>query len=1386
MGSNRWMHFGMILSWSVLLLLSAAVWAQGPTPGRILNYSLKDGLSLGVVNSIVQDRQGQMWFATSDGLNRFNGTSFQVFRHSPDQAHSIAGNYIKSIFKDQSGSLWISSRDGFSEFIDSEQKFKRYQPRPNQGDKSCDISDISQGKDGNLWLSLNASGFAAFQTSSHRFTYYNQKTLAGLSTNSVLNVFEDSKGLLWIGTRESGIDLYQIDAQKKLKKITLDYSQVPKARVHGVYEDHEHNIWIATAKGLVLFKRKEGRFYKLNLPTDSGSEIFLSLVETRHHQLLVGVQEGGLYRIDLKSSRRPEELRLERVKGSNHLPITGRSVQSLFIDQDENVWVGTYGDGVYLMGNEPEKFILHTQRTSPAKGENFMRFYGICQDKEGNLWMGTDGGGIFKSTPQGEVIKHYVPDNRPGSLKDGAVIAAYRDREDNLWFGTYSKGLFRHNVRSDSFQQYAHQSDNPGSLEKNDVRVIHQDRQKQIWVGTNGGGLSLLNQKTGQFQHFKPSNSSINSNDVRAIVEDAKGNLWIGTYGGGLNYLDVQNRRFKAFFNEPTHSHFISNRIVTSLAMDAAGQLWIGTEGDGLLVYDIPHQKAEWFNESNGLPSNVINSIQLDAAQVAWVSTNKGLSRIRLKNREILSFDQQNNLQRGQFNPGSSLYDVQRDLMIFGGTEGWNSFQPSRVKPSTYHPKVMITGLQVFDKQGGKGSTPMEKYVGQKAITLDPSQPVFTILFTSLNYAYPENGRFAYQLEGLDKDWYYTDQERSVTYRYLPAGNYVFKVKVANQDGVWFDDYVSLPIQILPPWYESWWAYAGYALSLLFVLYAYQRYRLKQTRLTYEVQLAQLEAQKEKELHEKRLSFFTYISHECRTPLTLIINPVKQLLAAEKTGKGQSNLTLIYRNARRLLSMMDQLLLFQKAELETDQLKLASVNLYEMGNEVFQCFLHQAESHQITYTYTCENENLEIPCDREKLEIALFNLISNALKFTPAGGSVQVMIQEKRHEVIFSVEDSGVGIDQQSGSDIFQLFHQQKLENRSGKAGFGIGLYLTKNYVEKHGGKITYESEKEKGTTFFITLRKKEISAVTPVSNHQPSVFLEELSGAENLEWLPAPLHPVKGMISELAQEKDTLLLVDDEEDIRAYLRQLLEDQYRIIECQSGEEALEAAHQYQPDLVISDVMMSGISGLELCHRLKSEASLSHIPLILLTASSRQEIELQSMEERADAFLRKPFEPNLLLAQIASILKNRKDLRSYFYNEVTLQSSSFKVSPEYKEFLQDCIQIVERHVMDTAFNTKVLAAEIGLSQSTLYNRIKSISGKSINEFIRFIRLRKAAQLLLSTDMTIAEAAYQVGMNDAKYFREQFNKLFGMNPSEYVKKYRKAFHENQTLGQQLFKG
>lgn len=1377
---------------SLLSLLTPEVARSEGSPGRILRYSMREGLSLGVVNSITQDNEGMMWFATGDGLNRFDGITFKVFKHHSEDPSSLSGNFVKAVFKDYNGTIWASSRSGLNEFVPSKGRFNRYQPTPPEG--GSDVTDISQGRHTNLWLTVNGAGFASFDLKSHGFTYFSKANSPGLTTNSILNVYEDSGGWLWLGTRDSGINVLQKAPNGRWVQAPVEVTDLPKARVNAIYEDHEKNVWIASAKGLILYKRNQARFYVLHLNTFYRSDIYLSLLEDQRGHLLIGVQDGGLYRFDLKQvqSRPPGEFVFEPVKDHDNKGITQRSVQALFKDRDQNIWLGTYGEGVYLISSLPEHFRKFEKRTIDDRAEGYQRFYGMCVDKDGFLWLGTDGDGIYKSRPTGESVRHYAVDGKPGSLTDGAIIAAYRDRDNQLWFGTYSKGLFRYDPATDTFQRFGHDPANPNSLGKNDVRVIFEDSRKNLWIGTNGGGLSRMNRQTGLFTNFIPANSSINSNDVRAIVEDRRGNLWIGTYGGGLNYLDTKTMQFTSFFNQPQRTPYLSNHIIFSLYIDRSDRLLIGSEGNGLLLYDTATKTTRLFSEQDGLANNVINAIQAEDAHKIWVSTNKGLSRINLTTGRVENFDRSNGVQEGQFNPGSTFHDPRAGFIGFGGTGGWNLFYPKTVKPSQYQPKVMLTGLRVFGRNGqidapNKDEQPLSDLTRPGTrIILEPDQPVFSIHYTALNYAYPERSRFAYKLEGLDKDWTYVGNEHVATYRYLPAGTYTFKVKAANHDGVWFDAYASVPVTILPPWYQSWWAYLLYGLVGAGLLYFYQRYRFGQQQLKYDIQLARMERQKEKELNEKKIAFFTNIAHEFRSPLTLIINPVQELLAAQPNKTAETNLNSIYRNAKRLLSLVDQLLLFRKAEQQTERIKPVVLNLPELAREVFQCFVHQAEQKHIRFAFVCDAEELKIPGDWEQIEIALFNLIANALKFTPDHGTVSVVIQEEAERVRISVSDTGPGIPEQVGDRIFQVFHQYKDDRFFSKGGFGIGLYLVKTFVENHFGTLTYHSKPHEGTVFTMLLWKQhpELEPQAEIAEKTASVLLEELSGGTTLA-APVPDNPqVVEMLDQLSAETHSLLLVDDDPEIRQYLRLLFAGQYKLFEASDGQEGLDLIRKHQPDLVISDVLMSELNGIELCRRIKTDAALSHIPVVLLTASTSQNTRLQGIEGGADDYIGKPFDKELLVARVAALLKTRQDLQKYFYNEITLQTNDLKISPEYTEFLRECIRIVENHLTDPTFTIKVLAAEIGMSHSTLYSRIKSISGQSMNSFIRFIRLRKAAQLLITTDTTILETAYQVGINDSKYFREQFQKLFGMKPSEYVKKYRKPFHKNSTAHTDLF--
>ncbi|KAA0994148.1 response regulator [Dyadobacter sp. UC 10] len=1400
---------GFLIGAGLLILASFLFSARAAESGRVLRYSLKEGLSFGIVNSIVQDTTGLIWFGTGDGLNRFDGTSFKVFKHDPDDPQSISGNYIKSVFRDRDGGIWTTSRSGINEYLPEKEAFRRHAPRPAKNSLPSDVSDIAQARDGNLWLSLNGAGIALFNKKTRLFTYYNQSTLPALGTNSILNAFEDSHGLLWLGTRESGIEVFQVDKNRRLTaarlttarltaaRLTaakLSLNNIPKTRINQIYEDHLQNVWIASASGLILYKRDEAKFYNLRIPNLRQSDTYLSIQENRQQKLLIGVQDGGLYSLDLSDLKRvsPNELTFKKVTNSQNEGITQRSVQAIHVDRDANTWLGTYGEGVYLISSIGEKFRNFEKKIKDYRAEGYLRYYGMCVDKNGDLWLGTDGDGIYKTKNTGEPIRHYAVDGKPGSLTDGAIISALCDRDNNLWFGSYSKGLFLYNPETDSFKNFSNRPNDPQSLGRNDVRVIFEDSKRNIWIGTNGGGLSLFDKKKGAFRSFIPSNSSINSNDVRAIAEDKSGNLWIGTYGGGLNYLNVTTQEFKSFFNDPRRPDYLSNHIIFSLLFDAKQRLWIGSEGNGLLMYDIVRKTTKHFNEKNGLPNQVINAILAENPEKIWLSTNEGISSIDLTRNSVENYDQSNGLQAGQFNPNAALFDPKSGIMCFGGTEGWNLFYPKAIKPSVYRPKVMITGLQIFGRNVEVGEETDGKTIlsrglsDQRKIVLQPKQSVFSIQYTSLNYSYPESNRFAYKLEGLDEHWNYVENERSATYRYLPAGTYHFKVKAANQDGIWFDNEANLEIRILPPWYQTWWAYLLYLAVIGALIYSYQLYKLRQAQLKYEVRLAQVETQKEKELNEKKLQFFTNVSHEFRTPLTLIINPVKALLK-DRAQQSEGNLEIVYRNAKRLLSLVDQLLLFRKADLKADKLKLANYNLRELALEVFQCFLQQAEEKEITYQFICENEDLRLNCDREKLEIALFNLVSNALKFTPRHGSVSLELIDKNEEIEILVRDSGPGIPPEAADQIYTVFHQFKSGRSASKGGFGIGLFLTKTFIESHFGQLSYQSVMGQGTVFHINLPKSHPQLV-PDFEPEPgadgtSIFLEELSGNYIA---PSPIAKSRQqmVVDELSSDEKTMLIVDDDSNIRQYIGQIFQDKFKLLQAENAEDGILLAKKHIPDIIICDVMMSGISGIEMCRLIKSDSAVSHIPVILLTASTSQHVRLQGIEGGADDYISKPFDQELLVARVTAILKNRNDLQRYFYNEITLQANDFKISPEYKDFLKDCIQIVESHLTDPGFTIKVLAAEIGMSHSTLYNRIKSISGQSTNSFIRFIRLRRAAQILITTDITISEVAYQVGINDIKYFRESFHKLFGMKPSEYVKKFRRPFHENFQVDKGIF--
>jgi signal transduction histidine kinase/DNA-binding response OmpR family regulator/streptogramin lyase len=1120
---------------------------------------------------------------------------------------------------------------------------------------------------------------------------------------------------------------------------------------------------------------------------------------------------NGLYKYSIKDNRvirhfteEPGQLSVNRVA-------------SLCLDQKHHLWIGTEGGGIDILDPATDKFD-HLIPGENKKNLSSESVYALHRDKENRMWMGTIKGGINIIDIQKsrfQTIAHNSLDKN--SLVNNFVAAFYNDKDNNLWIGTDGGGLSIWNRKLNHFRNYTHDGDNKTSLSHNSVSSIIQDHRKNTWIGTFGGGINRFNASTQSFEHFSCINSATGdvNNNVLLLYEDKKQNLWATTFGSGklYRYNEALNR-FEVFdqsLNDliaiaedhlgflwtgnshqlikvdrigKLHKYYEIGKPVRAIYEDSKQRLWIGTEGGGLILFDSKNEKITGrYSDVEGLCNNAVLAILEDEKAQLWISTFNGLSKFDPDNRKFRNFYQSDGLQSNQFSFNAGLKLPSGEL-AFGGIGGFNIFYPETIQPRNYMPAVVFTDIRVNNEPFGKAASYISRSTDDRIdeLKIPFNKAVFSFTFTALEYTSSEKIQYSYYLEGWDKTWNYTGNVRTINYNNLSEGNYTLRVKSTNAEGSWNPAETTLSIIVLPPWYRSSWAYLLYFMAAAGLVYAYYRYRDHQAKLKYEIRLAHINAEKEKEINEKRQSFFTNVSHEFRTPLTLVINPIKDILKKEEPAlkNTQNELNTVYRNARRLLSLVDQLLLFKKAENGNDDLRVAKLNFSKVCKEVFLCFIQQARAGNVDYVFECEKDNLEIYGDREKLEIIFYNLLSNALKYSREGGKVIFRIKETSDTVEAQIIDNGYGMPKEVGNQLFEKFYQVKGKTSPAKPGFGIGLYLVKQSIDGHKGQIHYTTEPGNGTTFFVELLKgKSHFAGEAILEEKTgdSVLLEELAGDEP-ERAQSSIEVSDGLGSVIS-ERARILVVDDNAGMRTYIARVFADHFEVLEAEEGEEGLKMAKQHHPDIIISDVVMQGMGGIELCRSIKETPALNHIPVILLTGSFSPESKLKGVEGGADDYITKPFERDFLVARVTNLLKTRENLQKYFYNEITHQENTFRISEEYKEFLEKCIAVVESHLDDDEFTIQTLATEIGMSHSKLYKKIKAISGQSANAFIRFIRLRKAAELFINTNYNVNETAFYVGLRDIKYFREQFCKTFGMNPSEYIEKYRRPFGKNYNL-------
>jgi signal transduction histidine kinase/ligand-binding sensor domain-containing protein/DNA-binding response OmpR family regulator len=1324
----------------------------------VTQIGINEGLSNNSVRCILRDHKGFMWFGTFDGLNRYDGYSIKVFRNEVNDSNSLINPFIYVLSEDHEGRLWIGTRGGLSIYNSLTDKFIHLS-RAN-GDQVGLVYDVIKA----IATDSQHNVFVGAENTGLLFCKNSGSTARNIPLNGALSfgvqvIKTGPANKVWVFVQNEGLCFFDYTTNT-LKLVDSTVRSASSLEIEG------NDIWIGTAQGLYRFNTLSLTCSKVR-EIKLSSERITSLIVDKDQSLWIGSVDG--ITIWRRASGKVEYLEA----GDSKYSLSSRDIYTIYRDRDDRKWIGTQKGGVNILDPGKSRFQLIAHDAGIAGGFTGNSVSTFYEANDNSLWIGTDDAGV--NTWDRKLNRFGRLHHKPGderSLPSNVVTdIEYDELSDRIWISTFTSGLFR--VESPQRGGKRYRCINPVSgLENPVVYVLYQDNHKTLWAttlrqGNRYGALYYYNRTGDRFDAFDTGLS-----DLFTINEDRQGNFW----GGNLHQLIKIDRVNKQ------HRFFSIGYAVRAVYEDKKGNFWIATEGGGLLLFDrIQYRIAARYTTEQGLNNNSILCILEDESGNLWMSTLNGLSKFDPAQKSFTNFYYNDGLQSNQFNYNAALA-LRSGEFVFGGIKGFNLFRPLQIGGPAAAQPIVVTAIRVNNTAINANSSYVTKVseglIRQLKIPYDDAALSFD--FAALEYSVPEKINYAYYLEGWDRHWSPAGHLRTANYTHLPEGMYTFRVRNSNAAGEWGKGEIAIKIIILPPWYRTWWAYLLYAISAGALIYISWLYRLRQTRLKYEIALANVSIEKEKELNRKRLDFFTGVAHEFRTPLTLIINPVKDLL--QKDREKNNELAIVYRNARRLLSLVDQLLFFRKADEGMDQVKPARLKFCQLCREVYLCFVQQAKSRNIQYDFTCDIPELEMYVDGEKMEIVLFNLLSNAIKYTPDNGSISFTITDAGHMVKITVTDSGVGIPADVGEKLFNKFYKVDHGGAQSKPGFGIGLYLVKQFVDAHQGQVMYTSTLGKGTTFSVFIKKgKEHFEPDIIADEKTieQVFIDE---PHDIAYDPVtkeadskkfdPLQPI-------VSSRQTMLVVDDDAEIRRYVAGIFKDQFTIYEADSGRKGLKLAEKYFPDIVISDIKMEEGDGIALCREIKNSPTLSHIPVILLTGSQSSDVRLESVEGGADDYITKPFEKELLMARVLNLQKTRTNLQKYFFNEITLHQHDLKISEEYKEFLERCITIVEAHLDDEEFTVAKLAAEMGKSYSSVYKKVRTISGKSLKEFIRFIRLRKAAELFINSNYNVSEVAFQVGMYDAKFFREQFNKLFGMNPSEYLKKYRKPFQGQYTI-------
>ncbi len=1345
-----------------LLLCIAEISSQ---PYTIKKLGLEKGLSNNYINDIVEDKKGYLWFATEEGLNKLEGNHFTSFYKKSGKVLNLTGNELNCLLDDPTEPiLWIGTqRSGLNAFNYQTNQQIIYQHDKKNPNSICtnDITGIYPTSDGNLWITTYWQGIDYLDKKTGKFTHYNQTTIAELPSNTVWTLLDDNKGNLYIGHHaENGMSILSLKT-KKVKNFTHDPNNkktLPHNNVQCIFKDNTGNIWVGTGRGLALFNPNTEEFIWLGEKNPSLSHLVYDIQQFNENQLWVATELGGIAIIDLSKTlfNTAEEIHVIQA-GNNEHNLNNSTVRCLFQDSHQNIWAGTWGGGINFLSSDGALFKSFSYSpNSPESSLSTQIASAVCIDKQGLLWIGTDGGGI-NVLKDGQRIATYTEES--GHLSGNSVQTALCDQKGNLWFGIFNGGIMYYNIQTKSFQQIF-----PEKESTQDVRSLFEDNNGTIWVGTSNCVFQIDRESKKILQHM---NANAPDNLVRSVMKDKKGQIWVGSFGRGIFLYASNGKRLKEF---NTYLNFPSNTI-NQIFEDSKGCIWAAT-GEGLVqIENSSPWKYKVYQRNEGLANTFIWAIEEDENQNIWFSTNQGISCFVRNEGNIYNYDFRDNIPMASFT-GRSVCKDKNGVMYFGSTNGLCYFTPSYILEKRQAPKAIIGKITVFEPLVSDNSNETEiSLINKESVRLKHLQNNFNISFSIQDYSLNERVEYAYMLKGLENSWYTVKDPNNVTFRNLPAGKYEFMIKTRIRNQEWSDEISSIEIIIAPPFWLSWWAKLLYLISgtaILFIgLWAYRR----KLNLEYLYESEKKSHEQEQELNNERLRFYTNITHELRTPLTLILGPLEDLVKSNTlSSKDHHRISVIHQSAVRLLNLINQILDFRKTETQNKRLCVTKGNLTNTVYEVGLKYKELNSKPDIQILIEAEEENMFLFFDKEIITMILDNLISNALKYTDKG-YIRIRAEWVTENGIryaqLSVEDTGYGIGKESLAHIFERYYQESGEHQA--SGTGIGLALVKNLVKLHEGDIQVKSLPDVGTTFYLRLLAEN---TYPQALHGEDMHTEKQDAKEEDSTLKLEaIEPDKNA-------RPIILVVEDNADIRDYIADSFTDLYEVKTAANGKEGLQIATDCIPDIIASDIMMPVMNGVVMCQKLKADIRTSHIPVILLTAKDSITDKEEGYQAGADSYLTKPFSASLLQSRISNLLTQRRLLSERF--AIRPDKPKKQSMEEKRAIITESMNKLDKEFLDKITNTiteglaaaenidiTVLSNVMCMSSSTLYRKVKALTGMSTNEYIRKIKMQLAEKYLLEGKYSISEIAFKVGINSNVYFRQCFKEEFGMSASDYLK-------------------